>query len=166
MSMQRIRRRRSTPSSEEPATRELSAGTEPETPASAPSDPSFRDRGRLRRRLRYLRRSRELAYRDLGGLVFDLSRFERDRPDLMQAKVDALKAIDEELRSLEAVLDDRRPIQLLREPGISSCPHCTTVHDSSANYCPHCGLALGKAPQRDATGVPAEPPVATPRAEG
>src|SRR3954452_24486128 len=44
---------------------------------ATPSGPSFRDRGKLRRRLRYLRRVRELGFRDLGGLVFDLDRFGR-----------------------------------------------------------------------------------------
>ena len=35
--------------------------------ARHPDSPSFRQRGRLRRRLRYLRRVRELGFRDLGG---------------------------------------------------------------------------------------------------
>jgi hypothetical protein len=51
----------------------------------APPDatPGLRGRARMRRRLRYLHRRRELAFRDLGGLVFDLHRFGRDRGDLV-----------------------------------------------------------------------------------
>jgi ribosomal protein L40E len=104
---------------------------------------SFRDRGRLRRRLRFLRRARELAFRDIGGLLFDMRRFERDRPDLLEAKMGALTAVDQELRALERILDDRRPIHELREPGISACARCGALHSSEANFCPHCGLQLG-----------------------
>ncbi|MDX6679959.1 MAG: hypothetical protein QOE31_4011 [Solirubrobacteraceae bacterium] len=122
---------------------------------------SFRDRGRLRRRLRYLRRARELAFRDVGGLIFDMRRFGRDRPDLVEAKIGALAAVDQELRALERVLDDRRPIHELREPGLSSCPRCGALHASEDNFCPHCGLQFG-GPQAmgEVGGAIAAPPQA------
>ena len=104
---------------------------------------SFRDRGKLRRRLRFLRRTRELAFRDIGGLIFDMRRFGRDRPDLVEAKLNALAAVDQELRALERVLDDRRPIHELREPGITSCARCGALHSSDSNFCPNCGLQIG-----------------------
>ena len=104
---------------------------------------SFRDRGRLRRRLRFLRRARELGFRDIGGLLFDMRRFGRDRPDLVEAKISALAAVDSELRALEQVLDDRRPLHELREPGITSCARCGALHASDSNFCPHCGLQVG-----------------------
>src|SRR3954447_7766462 len=91
------------------------AGVDPATAAS----PSFRQRGRLRRRLRYLRRVRELGFRDLGGLVFDQHRFSRVNEELVRGKLAALAAVDGELRALEQALDDRRSITELREPGIS-----------------------------------------------
>ena len=104
---------------------------------------SFRDRGKLRRRLRFLRRTRELAFRDIGGLMFDMRRFGRDRPDLVEAKIGALAAVDQELRALERILDDRRPIHELREPGITSCARCGALHASDSNFCPNCGLQIG-----------------------
>ncbi|MDX6680869.1 MAG: hypothetical protein QOG94_908 [Solirubrobacteraceae bacterium] len=124
---------------------------------------SFRDRGRLRRRLRYLRRARELAFRDVGGLIFDMRRFERDRPDLVEAKLGALAAVDHELRALERVLDDRRPIHELREPGLSSCPRCGALHASEDHFCPRCGLQIG-GPQAmgEVGGAIAAPPQAPP----
>ncbi|HEV7808089.1 MAG TPA: zinc ribbon domain-containing protein [Solirubrobacteraceae bacterium] len=124
---------------------------------------SFRDRGRLRRRLRYLRRARELAFRDVGGLIFDMRRFERDRPDLVEAKLGALTAVDHELRALERVLDDRRPIHELREPGLSSCPRCGALHASEDHFCPRCGLQIG-GPQAmgEVGGGIAAPPQAPP----
>ena len=62
----------------------------PETPAgvetpAAPADPGFLERGGLRRRLRFLRKTRELAYRDLGGLVFEMHRLGQERKDLLTA---------------------------------------------------------------------------------
>jgi ribosomal protein L40E len=105
----------------------------------APTRPSFRDRGRLRRRLRYLRRVRELGFRDLGGLAFDLHRFRRRNDELVLGKLAALDAVDRELRAIERVLNDRRDIIELREPGIGACPRCGALHSSDANFCPQCG---------------------------
>src|SRR5512133_622455 len=105
------------------------AGAEPADPA-APPEPSFRDRGRLRRRLRYLRRVRELGFRDLGGLVFDQHRFNRPKEELVRAKLAALQAVDVELRALETLLDDPRPIHELHEPGIAACVRCGALHGS------------------------------------
>jgi len=104
--------------------------------------PSFRDRGRLRRRLRYLRRVRELGFRDLGGLVFDLDRFGRHGDHLVRGKLAALRAVDDELRALERALDERRDVIELREPGIAACPRCGSLHGSDARYCPSCGVGL------------------------
>ena len=120
--------------------------------------PSFRSRGAMRRRLRYLRRARELGFRDLGGLVFDLRRFERDRPDLVDAKIHALYDVDTELRALERVLEDRHDVTELREAGIASCPRCGALHSSDARFCSSCGLALhGPQPVSEVgDGVPAQ----------
>jgi hypothetical protein len=120
------------------------AGAEPPDPAAEPS-PSFRNRGRLRRRLRFLRRVRELGYRDLGGLVFDQHKFGRLNEELVRGKVAALSAVDAELRALEQALGEKRDITELREPGITACPRCGTLHGSDANFCPSCGLAISGA---------------------
>jgi hypothetical protein len=117
------------------------AGTEPPDPA-APPTPSFRNRGRLRRRLRFLRRVRELGFRDLGGLVFDQHKFHQPNEELVRGKLAALAAVDAELRALEHALGERRDIIELHEPGIAACPRCGTLHGSEARFCPSCGLAL------------------------
>jgi len=116
------------------------AGAEPADPV-APR-PTFRNRGRLRRRMRFLRRVRELGFRDLGGLVFDQHKFDRQNVDLVRGKVAALAAVDAELRLLEEALGEKRDITELREPGITACARCGTLHGSDANFCPSCGLAL------------------------
>jgi hypothetical protein len=132
---------------EEPARSKPPAATDP--PEKAATEPAaaggFRDRGRLRRRLRYLRRARELGYRDLGGFMFDLHRFGRDSDDLVKNKLDALAAIDRELRALETALGERREVAVLREPGIGSCVRCGALHGSADRFCPHCGQQFGAA---------------------
>jgi hypothetical protein len=149
--MPRIRRRRAErPEGTEAHTAEVPpdearspgpAGTEPEDPA-APSAPGFRARGRMRRRLRFLRRVRELGFRDVGGLVFDQHRFGRPDDELVRGKLAALAAVDAELRALQAALDDARPITELREPGVAACPRCGALHGTDARFCPSCGSPL------------------------
>ena len=92
-----------------------------------------------------------------------MRRFGRSRQDLLDAKLGALGAVDQELRALERALDDRRAIHELREPGISSCARCGALHDSEANFCPHCGLQLGGSrPMGEVGGAIAAPPQAPP----
>ena len=125
------------PTAEQQAAAEVPAGQEP-----VPARPSFRQRGRLRRRLRYLRRVRELGFRDLGGLVFDQHRFSQANEALVHGKLSALAAVDGELRALEHALDDRRPLTELREPGVSVCSRCGALHGSEARFCPSCGTPV------------------------
>ena len=123
--------------------------------------PGFRERARIRRRLRYLRRIRELGFRDIGGLVFDLDRFGRERNDLVRAKLDALGAVDTELRALEVALDDVRPLHELHESGIAACARCGGLHGTEASFCPSCGLELrGPRTVGDVAGPALPAPVA------
>ncbi len=125
-------------------------------PAKAPDDgqpveaderikpPGFRTRGGVRRRARFLRKARELAYRDLGGLVFDLHRFGQRNDALVMAKLTTLGQIDSELRGLEAALKERRPVTVLREAGITACPRCAAIHSGEDRFCPRCGLPMSR----------------------
>ena len=103
-----------------------SRGTAPPIPRS----PGFRSRGRTRRRARFLRKARELAYRDLGGLVFNLHRFGQRNDALVIAKLNTLGHIDAELRSLESSLGEHQSVTVLREAGITACPRCAALHSS------------------------------------
>src|SRR3954468_11771507 len=150
---------------EQPTAEQAVAVAGPEvTPAAAPEE-SWRRRTQMRRRLRYLRRARELALRDLGGLVFDLDRFSRERPDLVRAKLDGLATIDTERRTLEAALGAQHEVDVLREPGVASCPRCGALHASDARFCSNCGLPVGPGaalpPARAATGTEGEQPASS-----
>jgi len=109
---------------------------------SAPS--GFQPRGRARRRARFLRKARELAYRDLGGLVFNLHRFGQRNDPLVLAKLTTIGKLDGELRAIETSLQERQPITVLREAGITACARCAAIHSSEDNFCPNCGLSMAR----------------------
>jgi cell division septation protein DedD len=111
----------------------------------------------MRRRARFLRKARELAYRDLGGLVFDLHRFGQRNDPLVLAKLATLRQIDTEVRELEAVLRERRPVTVLREVGIAACPRCAAIHGSDDRFCPGCGLAFDAKADRPISTAPVSP---------
>jgi hypothetical protein len=123
----------------------------------APPSPGFGERGRMRRRARFLRKARELAYRDLGGLVFDLHRFGQRNDPLVLAKLATLREIDTELRGLEDGLHDQRPVTVLREVGIAACPRCAAIHGSDDRFCPGCGLAFDANADRPISTAPVAP---------
>jgi hypothetical protein len=106
--------------------------------------PGFGSRGRARRRARFLRKARELGYRDLGGLVFNLHRFGQRNDALVLAKLTTLGKLDAELRALEDALGEREPVTVLREAGITACPRCAAIHSSEDRFCPNCGLPMAR----------------------
>ena len=126
-----------------------------ETPAGTPG---FSQRGNMRRRIRFLRKARELAYRDLGGLVFNLHRFGQRNDALVLAKLTTLGQIDSELRTIEGELGERRSITVLREAGITACPRCAAIHGSEDSFCPNCGLSMGRHVDLPIAGAAAAPP--------
>ncbi len=149
----------SPPPAPEPPTRTLPPVAPPSATAPAtgsdvppPADgaegrPSFRHRARLRRRVRYLRRLRQVQLRDLGGLVLELDRAGRDPGDLVRQKLDGLRGVSTELTALEGVLGDPTTLLELREPGVGgSCPRCRAVHGSADAFCASCGqnVAAGR----------------------
>jgi hypothetical protein len=133
---------------------------QPDAAAGSHDPPGFQSRGRARRRARFLRKARELAYRDLGGLVFNLHRFGARNDALVLAKLTTLGHIDAELRAIESALEERRPVTVLREAGITACPRCAAIHSSEDGFCPNCGLSMGRhvdlpAGFQSAAGAPA-----------
>jgi hypothetical protein len=121
----------------------MSTNGQTDAPATE-AQPGFAARGRLRRRSRFLRKARELAYRDLGGLVFSLHRFGQQNDALVLAKLSTLGQIDSELRALESSLEERQPVTVLREAGVTACPRCAAIHGSEDRFCPNCGLPMSR----------------------
>jgi hypothetical protein len=123
--------------------RPLPAGQDP-----ADVRPTALRRGRLRKRLRYLERERELLLRDLGGVVYEIHRTgdsaDRDRHrDLVSRKVRRLAALDSEHRAGLAMLGETRGDTVLREAGVGGvCPRCGEMFGSDARFCPACGTSV------------------------
>jgi hypothetical protein len=117
----------------------------PEAPSAADdtSEPSFVQRGRMRRRARYLRQLRELQLRDIGGFAVELHRYGRERAPLVQTKIESAAQTDQELRALQRAIDGHVPLRELREPGIGgACASCGAVHGSQDRFCSACGAPL------------------------
>jgi hypothetical protein len=86
-----------------------------------------------------------LQLRDIGGFMLELHRFDRDRQDLLQAKLDAAASTDRELRALERALGEQLPLSELREAGIGgACSDCGAVYGSSDRYCASCGNPVSR----------------------
>lgn len=102
--------------------------------------PSSRRRARLRRRLRHLRRVREVLLRDLGGLTFELHRTGGGEGGaVLEGKLARLSAVDREIRDLAQHLSDHRAM-IVREPGIGgTCETCGEIFGSEARFCWACG---------------------------
>jgi hypothetical protein len=119
--------------------------------AAEQAEPGFRERGRMRRRARYLRQLRELQLRDVGGFLLECNRSRRERSDLVAEKVAAAARTDRELRALEQALATQQPVRELREPGIGgACEGCGAIHGSADRFCATCGrkLVSGEHPGR------------------
>jgi hypothetical protein len=105
--------------------------------------PGFIERGRIRRRVRYLRRLRDVQLHDLGGFLVELQRFGRDRPDLVREKLSSALRTDTEIRALERSLGTEDPVREVREAGIGgACESCGAVHGSTDHFCAACGSPL------------------------
>jgi hypothetical protein len=105
--------------------------------------PDFVTRTQMRRRIRYLNHLREVQLRDLGGFTLELHRFGREKPELIQAKLESAAQTDRELRELQMVLQGKVELREVREPGIGgACAHCGAVYGSEDRYCSNCGEPL------------------------
>jgi hypothetical protein len=109
-------------------------------PAEQTRKVGLRERTRLRRRVRFLRKRRELELRDLGGLIFDMYRFGSKRQDLVRDKLQEMFADDRELREFEHLVGRRQRRLDIREAGIGgACPRCGQLFSTEARFCSRCG---------------------------
>jgi hypothetical protein len=147
---------------------DLPAGVDPEELAAAPATSAGRTR--LRRRLRYLRATRELLLRDLGGFVHEAQHSENGldgHRSLVEVKSRRLATLDLEVRALESQLAVVHGQTVLRQPGIGgTCAQCGELHGSEARFCSRCGAPLAGRAARPApvtrTGQTAAPAVVSP----
>jgi len=149
--------------------RDLPAGVDLDELRDAPL--ASAGRGKLRRRISYLRHVRELLLRDLGGFYAEAHRSEQG-PDahrrLLDAKARRLATLDSEVRELEERLSEPHAETVLREPGIGgTCPVCGELFGSKARFCSRCAAPLtGRAARERAAGRAQTTGAASPAATG
>ena len=130
-----------------------------------------RERGRMRRRLRELRRLREAQLLELGALVLEAHRHDRDDTPVIKSKAAEAAATDAEARALEEALDTDAGLDTVVATGIAGpCPTCGTLTSTAARFCSTCGTPLdgrpGAAPRETTTAAePAAEPAAAAEAD-
>jgi hypothetical protein len=137
-------------------------------PAEAEMRPPAGRRGRLRRRLRYLRRARELMLRDLGGLVYEIHRTGggdmTSHAPIVTGKVDRIRQVDAESVALETALGAPRGETVVFQPGIGgTCVACGDLYPSDARFCANCGRSTTEPPVTEADAAAADPSPVDPR---
>jgi hypothetical protein len=141
--------------------------SDPAAVAAGPG-PTTAERGSIRKRVRRLARLREVQLRELGALVVEMRRLQRENPELVARKAAELLALDEELRALRAALGSRETVGQIVAVGVAgSCRRCDTLLATDDHFCPRCGLAVEAAPvpaQAATVGGPGAEPAAGPEA--
>ena len=122
-----------------------------------------RERGRMRRRLRELRRLREAQLLELGALVLEAHRHDRDDSPVIKSKAAEAGATDAEARALAEALDTDAGLDTVVATGIAGpCPTCGTLTSTGARFCSACGTPLDRRP--DAAPRTNSPAAETPAA--
>ena len=133
--------------------------------ADAVSTTGSRERGRMRRRLRELRRLREAQLLELGALVLEAHRHGRDDASIIKTKAAEAAATDTEARELAEALDANAGLDTVIAAGIAGpCPTCGTLASTSARFCSTCGTPLdGRPDAAPRAAASAETPLADAR---
>jgi hypothetical protein len=124
---------------------DVPAGIERGSDAVAPT--GSRERGRMRRRLRELRRLREAQLLELGALMLEAHRHGRDDTPIVKAKAAEAAATDSEARALGEALGTDAGLETVVATGIAGpCPTCGVLASTSARFCSNCGTPLDGRP--------------------
>jgi hypothetical protein len=147
---------------------DVPAGIERGADAVAPT--GSRERGRMRRRLRELRRLREAQLLELGALVLEAHKHGRDDSPVIKSKAAEAAATDAEARAVAGALGTDAGLDTIVSAGIAGpCPTCGTLASTAWRFCSTCGTPLDgrpdATPRTDAPAAP-ETPVADARDQG
>ncbi|HEX6712620.1 MAG TPA: zinc ribbon domain-containing protein [Thermoleophilaceae bacterium] len=141
---------------------DVPAGIDRGADAVAPT--GSRERGRMRRRLRELRRLREAQLLELGALVLEAHRHGRDDSPVIKSKAAEAAATDAEARAVADALDTDAGLDTIVSAGIAGpCPTCGTLTSTAWRFCSTCGTPLDGRP--DAAPRVDAPAEATPLAD-
>jgi hypothetical protein len=140
---------------------DVPAGIDRGADAVAPT--GSRERGRLRRRLRELRRLREAQLLELGALMLEAHKQGRDDSPVIKTKSAEAAATDAEARAVAEALDTDAGLDTVVTAGIAGpCPTCGTLASTAARFCSNCGTPLDGRPD---AAPPAPETIETPLAD-
>jgi hypothetical protein len=124
---------------------DVPAGIERGADAVAPT--GSRERGRMRRRLRELRRLREAQLLELGALALEAHKHDRDDSPVIKTKAAEAAATDAEARAVADALDADAGLDTIVTTGIAGpCPTCGTLTSTAWRFCSTCGTPLDGRP--------------------
>src|SRR4051812_41446425 len=124
---------------------DVPAGIERGSDVASPT--GSRERGRMRRRLRELRRLREAQLLELGALVLEAHRHGRDDSPVINSKAAEAAATDAETRALAEALETDAGLESIVSAGIAGpCPTCGTLASTGWRFCSTCGTPLDGRP--------------------
>src|SRR5919199_5417187 len=111
--------------------------------------------GEMRRERRELLQRREIGIRDLGGLLLEMVRRDRFKPELLLERADRMIAVEQRINELDSLLVSSQAARGLRRvprctcgaplpPGVHFCSHCGRPARTSPPVaaCEHCGQPL------------------------
>ena len=118
--------------------------------------------GRMRRRLRELRRLREAQLLELGALVLEAHKHGRGDSPVIKSKAAEAAATDAETRALAEALETDAGLESIVSAGIAGpCPTCGTLASTAWRFCSTCGTPLDgrpdAAPRADERDAPETP---------
>ncbi len=132
---------------------DVPAGIDRGAEAVAPG--GTRERGRMRRQLRELRRLRDAQLVELGALVLEAHRQGREDTPVINSKIREVAATDADARALAAAIGVDADLARVAAAGIAGpCPTCGTLASNSARFCSNCGTPLDGRPD----AAPQTPP--------
>jgi hypothetical protein len=115
--------------------------------ADAVAATGSRERGRMRRRLRELRRLREAQLLELGALVLEAHKRGRGDSPVIKSKAAEAASTDAEARAVADALETEAGLETIVSAGIAGpCPTCGTLASTAARFCSTCGTPLDGRP--------------------
>jgi hypothetical protein len=109
----------------------------PQTPPGRPATP-----GQVRRERRALIRAREERIRDLGGLMLEMYKHDRLKPELFFEQCAEIVALEERIQELDGALASLTRRTLAEA---NRCA-CGAPLAWGAHFCPNCGRPVGETP--------------------
>jgi hypothetical protein len=130
----------------------------PDPLAAASAGPA--ERGKLRRRLRRLKRVRHKQLAELGLLVVDARKHANgSRPEVLERRAAEAAEVDRQVRELQHAVDAHADRRELATGVAGTCRSCGDLLSTEDRFCPACGTptsALRRRPVHDRVADTAE----------